>query len=115
MEPQSFSGNSSINACIYECLQYFEGADRARIEEKLRQERVRKVKRTFLHTFRELIFGSYLARRGCRVRPYRAYNGDTPDWSAFDERGHLLALNRGHELSPDRVSCIGNPCGSCSR
>ena len=68
------------------------GADRAKIEEKLRQDARAKVKRTFLHTFRELIFGSYLARRGRRLRPYQAYDGHTLDWSAFDECGHLLAL-----------------------
>ena len=92
MVPESFAPNDSINNCIYECLQYFEGADRAKIEGKLREDAGAEVKDTFLHTFRELIFGSYLARRGCRVRPYQVYGKQTPDWSAFGERGDLIAL-----------------------
>src|SRR5271166_963662 len=92
MTPESFADNSSINVCIQECLQYFEGADRSRIERELRSDARAKDKSKFLHTFRELIFGSYLSRTGCRVRPYQEYNGDKPDWSAFGERGDLLAL-----------------------
>ena len=92
MTPESFAGNSSINVCIHDCLQYFEGVDRSRIERELRIRRTAKDKSKFLHTFRELIFGSYLIRRGCRVRPYQEYDGAKPDWSAFGERGDLLAL-----------------------
>jgi hypothetical protein len=89
---EQFAANPNINDCIHECLQYFDGADRTKIERELRSDARASDKNKFLHTFRELIFGSYLARRGCRVRPYQDYNGDTPDWSAFDERGKLLAL-----------------------
>src|SRR5271166_3098835 len=92
MTPESFADNSSINVCIQECLQYFEGLDRSRIERELRSDARARDKSKFLHTFRELIFGSYLSRTGCRVRPYQEYNGDKPDWSAFGERGDLLAL-----------------------
>jgi hypothetical protein len=92
LNQEQFAGNSNINDCIHEFLQYFDGADRTKIERELRSDARASDKSKFLHTFRELICGSYLARRGCRVRPYQEYNGDTPDWSAFDERGKLLAL-----------------------
>jgi hypothetical protein len=92
MVPERFADNQSINDCIYECLQYFEEADRAEIENKLREDARAEDTGTFLHTFRELIFGSYLARRGCRIRPYIKYGEDEPDWSAYDEHENLIAL-----------------------
>ncbi len=92
MVPEAFSPNESINYCISECVQYFEGADRAKIEGKLREDARAKDHSTFLHTFRELLVGSYLARRGYRVRPYQEYGEQTPDWSAFGEGAKLIAL-----------------------
>jgi hypothetical protein len=103
MTPESFSPNQSHNDCIYECLQYFEGDDRAAIEEKLREDARAKDTNTFLHTFRELIFGSYLARRGCRVRPYIKYGKYDPDWSAFDGHGNLMALMDVMTFHPPKV------------
>ncbi len=94
MIPESFSRNNSTNDCIHECLQYFEGADRAEVERRLRAQSRAEDHGEFLHTFRELIFGSYLARRGCRVRPYQQYDGGRyePDWSAYDEHENIIAI-----------------------
>src|SRR5262249_13683562 len=100
MTPESFAGNPIINVCIQECLQYFEGVDRSRIERELRSDARARDKSKFLHTFRELIFGSYLMRRGCRVRPYQEYNGSMPDMVGVRRTRRLARVNRRHELPP---------------
>jgi hypothetical protein len=92
MEPEQFSGNSSINDTIFECLQYLDELVAMSIVRKLRTNARGEDKREFFHTFRELILGSYLARNGFRVRAYQEYDGHDPDWSVLGGQGELNAL-----------------------
>ena len=89
---EAFAGNSSINDSIYDCLQHLEEADVLRIKRKLRTQSAADNKQEFFHTFRELILGSYLARKGFRVRAYQKYDGKDPDWSVLGDQGELTAL-----------------------
>jgi hypothetical protein len=92
MKWEQFSGNSSINTCIFDCLQHLEDISAARIKRKLQTNARSRDKREFFHTFRELILGSYLARNGIRVQAYQKYDGLDPDWSVLGEQGELLGL-----------------------
>ena len=46
----------------------------------------------WLHTLRELIFGTFLARNGLAVRYERKVEGKTPDWSLLSPDGELVGL-----------------------
>ena len=78
-----FEGNPSINACIGECLQYLDEQDVVAIKRKIKADSLNPDKREFFHTFRELIVGSYLARRNHLVRWQKQHGVRdlTPDWS----------------------------------
>lgn len=82
--------NRSINESIYECFQHIDEADAERFVREFRSQP--HDKEQVLHTFRELVLGSYLARNGYHVRAYQRYDDKEPDWSIFGEQGELLGL-----------------------
>jgi hypothetical protein len=92
MKVEEFSGNPGLNDCIAACLWHLEAGDAARIARKLRSNAGAPDKREFLHTFRELILGAYLAHNGFRVRTFEKHDGKDPDWSIVDDGGTLRAL-----------------------
>ncbi len=82
--------NASIDACINECFQYIHSSDVQRYKKEFQsqphdQDQV-------LHTFRELLFGSYLARNGWKIRAYQKIDGKTPDWAVFGDSDDLRAI-----------------------
>jgi len=82
------SENKSINEAVYECFQHIEEIDAERFVKEFRSQP--HDEEQALHTFRELILGSYLARKGFRVRAYQRFDGKEPDWSLLGERSELL-------------------------
>jgi hypothetical protein len=76
-----FEGNPSINDCIYECFQYLDEQDVTAFKRKIESYSRLDDKGEFFHTFRELIVGSYLARKDYRVRWQKKYGALTPHWS----------------------------------
>jgi hypothetical protein len=82
--------NASINATIYRCFEY--------ISEPDAQTFVRAFGRLphdgdqIMHAFRELILGGFLASRGQRVAYDQRVNGQTPDWSIFEEDHRLRCI-----------------------
>jgi len=84
------SANESINVTIYDCFQHLERPDVERFAREFQSQPHDGSQ--VLHTFRELVLGSYLARRGFRVRAYHKYDGQVPDWSIFGEKDELLAI-----------------------
>lgn len=90
MKHGQISENKSINEAIYECFQHLENADVERFVSEFRSQP--HDEHQVLHTFRELVLGSYLARNGFRVRAYQKYGGREPDWSILGQGGELLAL-----------------------
>jgi hypothetical protein len=94
--------NLNINACIHECFQYLHSSDVKRYTKEFQsqphdQDQV-------LHTFRELLFGSYLARNAWKVRAYQKIDGKTPDWSVFGDSDDLRAIIDVVNLHADKAT-----------
>jgi hypothetical protein len=87
-----FEGNPSINACIFECFQYLDQQDVTALQRKIKSDSRLTDKGEFFHTFRELIVGSYLARRDHRVRWQKEYDALTPDWSILGRHEEATGL-----------------------
>ncbi len=82
--------NQSINACILDCFQHLHASD---IECYKREFRTQPHDGPqVMHTFRELIFGSYLCRNGLPVRAYQKIDGKTPDWAMLGSNGEPTAI-----------------------
>jgi len=98
--------NLSIDACITECFQHLHSSDVRRYKKEFQsqphdQDQV-------LHTFRELLFGSYLARNGWRVRAYQKIDGKTPDWSVFSDNDDLRGIIDVVNLDADKSTETGS-------
>jgi hypothetical protein len=84
------SPNQSIDACIRDCFQYMHASDVERYKREFRTQP--HTGPQVLHTFRELIFGSYLGRSGFAVRAYQKIDGKTPDWAIIGSNGEPIAI-----------------------
>jgi hypothetical protein len=82
--------NPSINAGIHECFQHIHLSDVQRYKKEFRTQPHDGDQ--VLHTFRELLFGSYLARNGWKVRAYQEIDEQTPDWCVFGDSDDPTAI-----------------------
>lgn len=101
--------NPSIDACIKECYQHLHGSDVQRYNKEFESQPHDEDQ--VLHTFRELLFGSYLIRNGWRVRAYQKIDGNTPDWCVLgdsDEPSGIIDVVNLHadKLTDDRVKML---------
>jgi hypothetical protein len=94
--------NRSVDACIKECFQHLHDSDVKRFIKDFRSQPHEKDQ--VHHTFRELLFGSYLARDGWRVRAYQKIDGKTPDWAVFGDQGELTGIIDVVNLHPDKAT-----------
>jgi len=79
------AGNSYINSRIYEMFDSIHPSDVSTFVRKFRSESDNQR----FHTFRELILGSELRRRGLNLRYEQKVNGKTPDWVILNEAGGI--------------------------
>jgi hypothetical protein len=82
--------NPSINASIHECFQHIHHSDVQRYKKEFRSQPHDGDQ--VLHTFRELLFGSYLACKGWKVRAYQEIDKETPDWCVFGDSDDPTAI-----------------------
>jgi hypothetical protein len=83
-----FAGNQHLNDCIYECF------------ESLLEEDVRAFVKNFrtqdkeqaLHTFRELVLGTFLARQSPHPRYSEKLLGKTPDWCLHADANQVVGI-----------------------
>lgn len=101
---EEFSPNPGVNACIADCLQHLSHADAEAIRRKPWASVRAQDEREASHTFREMIFGSFLAQAGRRVRAFVQHQGQEPDWSLFGDGGELAALLEVRSFHADRAT-----------
>jgi hypothetical protein len=75
------AGNDAINTRIYECFTVIDSRDAATFAQKFRRESDAQL----FHTFRELVCGTELFRRGLEPRYEQPLGGLTPDWTIYGE------------------------------
>lgn len=82
------AANQQLNKCIYECFKH------------LCEEDVRKFVKNFrtqdkdqaLHTFRELVLGSFLAQQRLQPRYSKKLLGKTPDWCLHGDANQVVGV-----------------------
>jgi hypothetical protein len=79
------AGNSHINSRIYEMFESIDPRDVSTFVRKFRSESDSQR----FHTYRELILGSELRRRGLNLRYEQNVNGKTPDWAVLSDSGEV--------------------------
>jgi hypothetical protein len=90
MDHGDFSVNSSINRWIIRCFEEIHQDDVPKFVKKFRSEPHHQDQ--VMHSFRELIFGAFLARNGSNVRYDLEIEGKTPDWSLLSTDSELTGL-----------------------
>ena len=85
MKYGQIAGSNSINAMIYHCFEYICEEDERKFAKKFQEQHHDSDQ--IMHTFRELVLGSYLSSIGFRVRHDYVIDNLTPDWSILDMEG----------------------------
>lgn len=104
------AGNDWINTRIYECFGAIDSRD---VETFVRKFRTENDQQRF-HTFRELICGAELFRRGLKPRYEQALGGLTPDWTIYGEGGieseivDVVTLHPRHDVEKDIARTVGS-------
>jgi hypothetical protein len=89
MKCRQIAGNNRINSMIYHCFEYICEDDRRNFAKKFRKQSHDSDQ--IMHTFKELVLGSYLASRGFNVRHDYVVGDKTPDWIILDSKGESVA------------------------
>jgi hypothetical protein len=101
---------SRVNAAIYRCFGYLEENEARKFVRRFRDQPHDRVQ--VMHTFRELILGTFLAVHGLRVHYDTKIESKTPDWCILDETAspycivELVNFNPSAETSQDVVRQI---------
>jgi hypothetical protein len=82
------AGNDAINFRIYESFEQLDAADVRRFVKKFNAE---KDPHRF-HTYRELLIGAHLRRRGWNARYEQRVGVNTPDWAVVDQAGSVIEV-----------------------
>ena len=104
------AGNDWINTRIYECFNAIDSRD---VETFVRKFRTENDPQRF-HTFRELICGEELFRRGLKARYEQALGGLTPDWTIYEEDGSaceivdVVTLHPRYDIERDISRTVGS-------
>ena len=107
--PGEFCPNSCINVAIHQSLSYLSERDAGAFRKKFRRQRGDE--QQFLHSFRELLAGVFVARQGYEPQYEPEIDGLTPDWhfTPGDGRPSFIAdvlnfhIDRKIEIVQDRV------------
>ena len=106
MKYGALSGNSHIDSRIYEMFETIDPGDIAVFVKKFRTESDDQR----FHTFRELILGAELCRKGLKLRYEKRMGGKTPDWTILnqsDEPDEILDVATLHQRRTKDLE-IGN-------
>ncbi len=90
MEHGQISKNKSINEWICDCFRHLHVDDVKKFLRKFRQQP--HDEEQVLHTFRELIFGAFLAKNAVSVRYDLKVNGATPDWCLTSDGASIQGM-----------------------
>jgi hypothetical protein len=102
------AGNDSINTLIYECLDSIDPRDATPFARRFRSE----ADPQRFHTFRELICGAELFRRGLHPRYEQMLGTSTPDWTLYDATGlpheivDVVTLHPTFEIGKDIAGAV---------
>jgi len=83
MKDKKIARNRSINAVIYRCFTYINREDKHRFVQKFQEQPHDQDQ--ILHTFRELILGSFLGYNHFQVKNEYRIGNKTPDWSVLND------------------------------
>lgn len=110
MQFGALAKSQHINASIYQMFARIDPADVQAFVRKFRSERNEQR----LHTFRELIVGSYLQVNGLKARYEQQVLGKTPDWVTLDSGGQLdelvdvVSLHQRRETETEMLETLSN-------
>ena len=90
MKHGQIAGSKSVNTMIYRCFEYISEEDERKFVKKFKDQMRDEVQ--VMHTFRELILGSYLASSGFNVSYEYSVDTATPDWCVLDDSSSLKAI-----------------------
>jgi hypothetical protein len=82
--------NKDINSTIYRCFEHVEEEDAARFVKKFHDQQ--NDDKQALHTFRELILGSFMRINNIDAHYEKMIDGLLPEWSVYDENNKLSAI-----------------------
>ena len=97
------AGNSSINSRIYEMFESIDPRDIPAFVKKFRNESDDQR----FHTFRELILGAELCRKGLKLRYEKKIGDRTPDWTILTQDGEVNEILDVATLHQRRVKDLG--------
>lgn len=90
MKYGQIAGSRRINAFIHRCFEYICEQDERKFLKKFAEQP--HDSNQIMHTFRELILGTYLNSNGFEVRHDHAVNDQTPDWCMVDDKSAVKAI-----------------------
>lgn len=88
MKYGQIAGSTRFNSMIYYCFDHICEDDERKFVKKFREHPPDSDQ--IMHTFRELVLGSYLSSRGFKVRHEFAIDDQTPDWSILDAQEETI-------------------------
>lgn len=90
MKYGQISENNKINQTIYSCFNYFTELEQIKFVKKFKDQPHDHIQ--IIHTFRELIVGTFLRANGFLVENDRNIDSKTPDWLICDKSKNVIAI-----------------------
>ena len=90
MKEGRIADSKAINAFIYRCFEYLCDDDERKFLKKFREQPVDSDQ--IMHTFRELVLGSYLSSYGFTARYDNAVDSQTPDWCILNDKLMVIGI-----------------------
>lgn len=90
MKYGQIAGNKYINAFIYRCFEHICEEDERKFVKKFREQS--QDSDQIMHTFRELVLGSYLSSSGFSVKYDYVVDVQTPDWCILDDKSAVIGI-----------------------
>ncbi len=79
-----------INESIYDCFDLLNEEEQKKFIKRFKK--IPHTKIQIMHTFRELLVGTYLIANGLKVEYEHNFDGDTPDWAILDDSSNITAI-----------------------
>ena len=84
------AGSKNINDFIYLCFESIAQEDQRTFVKKFREQPHESDQ--IMHTFRELVLGTYLCSKGFRAMHDYAIEAKTPDWCILDDKSEVIGI-----------------------
>src|SRR5450759_551771 len=82
--------STKINEAIYDCFDLLNEKEQKKFVKKFKK--IPHTQIQVMHTFRELLLGTYLSANGLIVESERKIGTKTPDWSILDSSSNVTAV-----------------------